>query len=53
MMKHAARTYREHGLWGAAVRTCSGPEDRPILALALEVKIQGESECRNLHRRAY
>jgi len=27
VVEHAARTYREHGLWGAVARTNSGPED--------------------------
>jgi len=27
VVEHAAREYREHGLWGAVARTCCGPED--------------------------
>jgi hypothetical protein len=27
VVEHAARAYREHGLWGAVARTNSGPED--------------------------
>jgi hypothetical protein len=27
VVEHAARKYREHGLWGAVARTNSGPED--------------------------
>lgn len=27
VVEHAARTYREHGFWGAVPRTNSGPED--------------------------
>mgnify|MGYP000063645722 CR=1 FL=1 len=27
IVEHAARTCREHGLWGAVARTNSGPED--------------------------
>jgi len=27
VVEHAARAYREHGFWGAVVRTNSGPED--------------------------
>jgi len=27
VVEHAARAYREHGLWGAVARTCCGPED--------------------------
>ena len=27
VVEHAARVYREHGLWGAVARTCCGPED--------------------------
>ncbi len=27
VVEHAARVYREHGLWGAVARTNSGPED--------------------------
>jgi hypothetical protein len=27
VVEHAARAYREHGLWGSVARTCCGPED--------------------------